>query len=431
VTDTEPTDPDGALPPGYDGAIASEAGPLADGGATRSDGGTATPLDASAAPGPDGAVGDVDGGPHERLRVVADDTGIQELWYDGVNLFSGVGGYYIIGSCTGADDANNVTSGGSDGRTLRAPGSCPGAPFRMEISGTDPIRVSIEIGPLPVAYRTLSVPLDPVKTYFTEFSFDGASYEVGCGVSYSRRSGSGGRYDTIPTPCTIPGVGGVGVARVSPAPGWGEITGPVATIRRTFLSGDAGELAFINHPGSNNIEPGFNPDFRSTIPAGTVVRLEEEIRVTAPRTGWPEHSWRFEAEGAAMQHEIGRAEGDGWSANTAADATGTLSYGPYARDLPAGRYEAVYRMMIDNNSADSLVVLRVDVNDYGMSTPGCGGCTVAARDIRRTDFAAAGAYQEFVLPFTWPGIGHALEMRTYWQDRAYVRQDWVEVRPLP
>lgn len=219
----------------------------------------------------------------ERLAIVADGTGIQRLEWDGVDLFQGVGGYYVIGSCSGADDAgSNVVSQGSDGRTLSAPGDCPGAPFSMTIEGLHPIRVSIEVGPLPVDYRTLSVPLDPTKPAFDAFAFDGDRYEVGCALSWKERAGSGARFDSIPLPCEIPDLGGVGVARVRPLGAWGEITGRFATIRRRIVSGDAQELAFINHPGTNNIEIGFNANFADVLPAGTVVRLEEEIEVGPP-----------------------------------------------------------------------------------------------------------------------------------------------------
>ena len=269
----------------------ASTGPGADAGAGRGDAAAAAddadgrPFDAGgvAPAAPDaGADPGTDAGAPDPLRVIADSTGIQALEWRGTNLFEGVGGYYVIGSCTGADDANNVTTQGSDGHTMRSPGACAGAPFRMTITGTHPIVVSIEVGPLPVDYRSLSVPLDPTKAYFATFAFDGTSYEVGCALSWSGRSGASARFDSIPTPCVIPGVGGVGVARVRPPPSWGEISGPVARIRRVFRSGDGQELAFINHPGTNNIELGFNADFSRVLAAGTVVRLEEEIWVEAP-----------------------------------------------------------------------------------------------------------------------------------------------------
>lgn len=407
----------GGEPP--DDAGANDAGHAGDGGSELE---------------PDAGAADADAGPTDAgdgspvVDADHDATGIQHLRVDGVDVLAGVGGYYIIGSCTGADDANNnVTSQGSDGTTLRAPGSCPGAPFSLTVSGANPFHVSISIGPLPVAYRSLSVPLDPVKVFFEEFAFDGDAYQVGCGTSYSPRSGSRARFDTIPLPCTIPGVGGVGVARVRPTPAWGEITGPVATVRRTLLGGSGEELVFINHPGTNNIELGFNDDFSTTIPQGTVVTLEEEILVTGPGTTWAERtSWTFEVEGPFMGHDIGRAQADGWSADTNVDAAGMLAYGPYAPDLAVGSYQASFVMLVDDNSADSLVVAHLDVTDYDD-----GGAVLAQRDVRRTEFAAAFAMQGFTVPFTSPGVGHRLELRIRWLDRAYLRADRIDVVRLP
>ena len=98
----------------------------------------------------------------QALTVQYDNTGIHYIDWEGTNILDGVGGYYIIGSCTGADDENqNVISLGSDGQTLHSPGVCPGAPFSFQFSGSFPLLVSISVGPLPVDYRSLSVTFDP------------------------------------------------------------------------------------------------------------------------------------------------------------------------------------------------------------------------------------------------------------------------------
>ena len=167
------------------------------------------------------------------------------------------------------------------------------------------------------------------------------------------------------------------------------------------------------------------------LPAGTVVRLEEEITVHEGRGVPPGRTWSFEAEGPEMGHGVGRAEADGWSAGTSDDDAGYLCFGPYAADVPAGTFEARFRLMVDDHRADSLAVVRIEVSDYGGREGGCGDCILARRDIRRTDFTAAAAYQDFPLRFTSPGLGHPLELRTYYMDRAYIRQDRVTVVPTP
>ncbi|MBN1772849.1 MAG: hypothetical protein JXB32_16380 [Deltaproteobacteria bacterium] len=130
----------------------------------------------------------------------------------------------------------------------------------------------------------------------------------------------------------------------------------------------------------------------------------------------------FEAESGSMGHVVGRAEADGWSANTAADGEGHLLYGPYTRDVPAGSRTATFRMMIDNNSADTLRVVNLDVHDFTTST------VLAQRGVRRNEFSGTMTYQDFAVSFTAPGGSHELEFRIYWYDYAYIRVDRVTVR---
>ena len=389
-------------------------GLVACGGSSPGDG-------ADAAVARDGAV-DRDAGsdaPPGEWTVVADGTGIQRIERYGANLLDGVGGLYLIGSCTGADDpTSNVTSQGSDGATLRAPGSCPGAPFSLTITGTNPILVSATVGPLPVPYATLSLPLDPKREYMTNFQFAGSSYEVGCGTTWSPVAGAGAAFTTIPQPCDIPGAGAVGVARVAPAPTWGEITGPLGALRLTLLSGDAREMQFIRHPGTHNIEPIFvGATTGGPLAAGTVVHLEARIDLAAPAVVPPTTIHEALTD---LGHNIGRAEADGWSASTALDAPGYLAFGPHVT-LSPGTFEVRYRLLVDNNTADNLTVARVEVSDFDASTD------LASRDIRRTEFAAAGTFQDFALTFASPAPRHRIEFRTFWTDASYVRQSRVEV----
>jgi len=122
-----------------------------------------------------------------------------------------------------------------------------------------------------------------------------------------------------------------------------------------------------------------------------------------------------------LGHTIGRAEADGWSASTALDAPGYLSFGPHVT-LSPGTFEVRYRLLVDNNTADNLTVARIEVSDFDAST------VIASRDIRRTEFTAAGTYQDFALTFAAPAPGHRVEFRTFWTDASYVRQARVEVR---
>lgn len=205
-----------------------------------------------------------------------------------------LGGYYIIGSCTGKDDpANNVSSyDTTDGTHLSTPGSCPGAPFTMDVTGYNPIHVKLTVGPLPADYAALSVPMDPhPKSLFSSFAFDGQHYAAGCGHQMEQRDANGGTFDSIPRLCTIEALadmgldGRVGLATVTPTPGWGEITGSVATIRR-IPSGsgwnEVSALNFFSHPDTNNIEPSF-ATAAQPLRQGSVFQLEEDIWLSDPR----------------------------------------------------------------------------------------------------------------------------------------------------
>jgi len=130
----------------------------------------------------------------------------------------------------------------------------------------------------------------------------------------------------------------------------------------------------------------------------------------------------FQAEAPFMGHDIGRAEADGWAAATGPDARGFMLFGPYTREVPAGSFVVSFVMQVDNNSADNLEVVTLDVRDAS------AGSILAQRGVRRRDFNAPNAYQAFDLPFVSPGASHQLEFRVLWNDYSYVRIDEVQVR---
>lgn len=125
-----------------------------------------------------------------------------------------------------------------------------------------------------------------------------------------------------------------------------------------------------------------------------------------------------------LARQIGRRDGEGRSANVAQDAAGYLSYGPYTTSYPAGTYEASWRMLVDNNSADNEAVVRIDVYDPDGSG---GGQVLAEQTIQRQEFTAANTYQTFTLTFVHGAPSHRLEFRTYWHDRTYLKLDYVQV----
>jgi len=126
--------------------------------------------------------------------------------------------------------------------------------------------------------------------------------------------------------------------------------------------------------------------------------------------------WIFQSE--SLSHQIGRADGDGWSANTSRDGSGYLCYGPYTTSIPAGACCASFKMMIDVHSGVNDKVVTVDINDA------TAGTELATKDIYRRDFSSDMTYQVFELNFT-STAAHQLEFRTYWRDKAYIKQDCV------
>ena len=113
---------------------------------------------------------------------------------------------------------------------------------------------------------------------------------------------------------------------------------------------------------------------------------------------------------------------DGWSAATAADAAGHLAFGPYATDWGALFATAVFRLQVDNNSADNLTVVTLDLYDA------TAGEIVALREVTRQQFNQAGTYQDFTVTADLTGrAGHTMETRVYWHDIAYTKLDRVVV----
>ncbi|VUD69089.1 hypothetical protein TDB9533_04455 [Thalassocella blandensis] len=137
----------------------------------------------------------------------------------------------------------------------------------------------------------------------------------------------------------------------------------------------------------------------------------------------PPSSLVYQAEGSSMGHNIGRADGDGWSANTAADVRGHMLYGPYATNWGTGRKRAVFRTLVDNVTAGGIVA-KIDIYDV------TAGQVLAQRDIPRNAFHTAGQYQDITLDFDLTGRqGHKMEARFWWEDISYVKVDYLKIEP--
>jgi hypothetical protein len=123
-------------------------------------------------------------------------------------------------------------------------------------------------------------------------------------------------------------------------------------------------------------------------------------------------------------HRIGRADGDGWSANDAQDSPGFLCYGPYI--YPGQHlYSTTFIDMIDtccelfNNPA----TMTQDIFDDNT------GSSVKTTDIYRNDFVLSGQYEGFDWQFS-AAASHQYEWRTNWYQKAYIKQQVVFLRQL-
>lgn len=159
---------------------------------------------------------------------------------------------------------------------------------------------------------------------------------------------------------------------------------------------------------------------------GDSLSIEARRRLTLPGATLTAQSYVYEAEGPALSHATGKAEPDGWSANTTDHPAGHMIFGPYATDWVGATGTAHFQMMIDNHDANSEEVLTLDIYDAS------AGVIVASLGVNRDDFASPFTYQTFSLPFSLVGhVGHAMETRVYWQAKAFIQVDKVTVEITP
>lgn len=219
-------------------------------------------------------------GNDEGTHFVEGEGGIREIRHRGTVLTEGTGGYYVIGGCDDRDahDAN-VTTLQSNGAVMNAGNpACPGAPFTITVTpiNSQAVRTEITVGPLPVDYATLSVPLD-MRAHLVDFFRTDVDplFIGGCG-EVERRSTREGGFDTVPTPCP-PGQRVVGLAETRRPATLAVLGGPKARVVRRILSGDhvVSIRFFRNLPiDVENSEVAFGPRR-----AGDVIHLVEEISV--------------------------------------------------------------------------------------------------------------------------------------------------------
>ena len=126
-----------------------------------------------------------------------------------------------------------------------------------------------------------------------------------------------------------------------------------------------------------------------------------------------------------LDHNVGRADGDAWIADTGPDQAGHMVFGPYADDLGAGEVNVEFRLAVDVNVGDDLPVVAIEVYDADTDE------LLARDEINRRRFAAPNRSQPIPLHVDLAGrAGHRIETRVFWNDIAQVRVEPVVVTGL-
>lgn len=357
----------------------------------------------------------------QTVRYDFDSKKLKSIIVNGDNLMTG-NGIYLIGSLTGADGVlgpfNSPNS--LDGLRLMNGYQQYGAPFKLQFSqnGSGTLSFIAEIGPVEQTYETLSMPFDFGPTVMDRFAFDGSNYLMECTGTVKKVSNDA--YSSITPQCHVVKdektgeiVARVGVAIVRSPVLWAEVSGPKAKVRVTIKrSSHYTSLRFHRHTGTHNLELSFGK-----MQKGEKAFVEGEVIVTPKSSGT---TWIFENE-RHFSHQIGRPDADGWSVRVGDRPGQYMSYGPYTTAIPNGLRNASFRLLVDNNAADNLRLLTLDVYDATAKR------RLAFLDIPRKQFKEPFKYQEFSLPFNAVS-GHQLEFRTFWHNYSYIRQDKVTVR---
>ena len=121
-------------------------------------------------------------------------------------------------------------------------------------------------------------------------------------------------------------------------------------------------------------------------------------------------------------HMTGGGEADGWAASTGFHDSGHMLYGPYTSDWCGYKGVAQFSMMVDNNTADDLVLVKLDIFDATTGT------VLAELDVTRSQFNTPFEFQTFSLGFDASYCtDHSLEARVYWTDNSFVKINTVQM----
>ncbi len=320
----------------------------------------------------------------QSMRFESDATRMRGISVNGACILGEdvhTSGIYLIGSADGSDaQGRSVISVGGSGGKMKSdnPDKVVPPPFQMSFQqkAWNKVAFSVSVGPVPQDFATISMPFDFGRKVMDRFAFAGKSYNLFCSENDGLYTGSGNSYDFIHPRCEIRDlaqklIGKVGGASTESASEWGEVAGPYATVRVVITKSLHYEkLVFMNHPGTHNMEFSFG-----RMKQGESASLSGEITVT-PGPG-PD-SWDYDAA-TELNHQVGRAEADGWSVRVGDEREKYLCFGPYATEIGAGPRVARFTLMLDNVSFDDAKILTIDVADAS------SGAVLAQADLTRSE----------------------------------------------
>ena len=100
---------------------------------------------------------------------------------------------------------------------------------------------------------------------------------------------------------------------------------------------------------------------------------------------------------------------------------GFLCRGQYRENYPQQRLQAVFSILLDNNTADDRYILFLDVYDHHSER------VLGKRLITRKDFPRANDLCIFTVDFTPPGPQARIEFRIFYMGWSYVRADKIAI----
>ncbi len=182
--------------------------------------------------------------------------GVKQIKAEGVPLLvDDAAGFYLIGSATNVDDRNNIASFvHNNNGVMRSMNGATAVslPYsftvRPDKQNASKLAFDIALGPATVPLATVSMPLDGHRRLFNRYRYEGnTAVET---------------YDKNPDRYTPPGRGQFNVKFAPGNPKWGEMIGPIYTVRITITkSSRPMSLAFVDAPslstGVRNVEFGF------------------------------------------------------------------------------------------------------------------------------------------------------------------------------